>query len=130
MRAAELMQKDLISVSPELSVAKFEELLTAEDIGGAPVIGTDGRVVGIASKTDIVRALSDEKSDRLRDLLDPQLTVEDIMTRELVTVAPDADVREVARRMIDGRLHRVLVVEADEVVGIVTSLDLLQLLTR
>lgn len=129
MRAADVMQKGVISVSPELSVLEFEEFLTSEDISGAPVTGNTGQILGIASKTDIVRVLSEEMSDQMRDLLQPDLTVNDIMTREIVTVRPDEDVREVARRMIDGHLHRVLVVTSEDVVGIITTFDLLKLLT-
>jgi CBS domain-containing protein len=129
MRAADVMQKGIISVSPELSVLEFEEFLTSEEISGVPVCGTMGQILGIASKTDIIRVLSEEKSDQMRELLQPDLTVGDIMTREIVTVRPDEDVREVARRMIDGHLHRVMVVTSEDVVGIITTFDLLKLLS-
>ena len=123
MRACDVMQKGIISVSPELALKDFEDLLTSEDISGAPVTGTDGKIVGVASKTDIVRVLADEASQR--DVLAPQLSVEDIMTTDVVTVGPDAELRDVARVMIDGNLHRVIVTDGDDVLGIVTTFDLL-----
>jgi CBS domain-containing protein len=126
MRAADVMQKGVISVSPELPLQAFEELLASEEISGAPVIGSQGQLVGIVSKTDVVRALSDEKP--LADLFSSDLRVEDIMTREVLCAAPDEDARDVARRMVDGGVHRVLVCEGEEVVGIVTTLDLLRAL--
>lgn len=125
MRAEEVMQKAILSVSPELGLVEFERLLTAEDISGAPVMGADERLVGIASKTDIVRALAEQVGARL-DELAPQLNVEDIMTTDVVTVGPEESVEAVARRMIDGKLHRVLVMNGDEVLGIVTTFDLLE----
>ena len=123
MRVRDVMQNGIISVSPELALKDFEELLTGEDISGTPVTGTDGRLVGVASKTDIVRALADEMSQR--EIFAPELTVEDIMTTEVVTVRPEAELSDVARLMIDGNLHRVIVTEGDEVLGIVTTFDLL-----
>ncbi len=123
MRVRDIMQQGIISVSPELALKDFQELHTGEDISGAPVTGSDGRLVGVASKTDIVRALADEVSQR--DILTPELTVEDVMTTDVVTVRPEAELREVARMMIDGNLHRVIVTEGDEVLGIVTTFDLL-----
>ena len=123
MRACDVMQKGIISVSPELALKDFEDLLTSEDISGAPVTGTDGKIVGIASKTDIVRVLADEANQR--DVLAPQLSVEDIMTTDVVTVGHDAELRDVARVMIDGNLHRVIVTDGDDVLGIVTTFDLL-----
>ena len=50
----------------------------------------------------------------------------DIMTTDVVTVGPKEPVQEVARRMIDGRIHRVLVMDRGELLGIVTSFDLLE----
>jgi len=130
MRAAEIMQKGVMAVSPELTVADLEEFLTVEDISGVPVTGPGGPILGIVSKTDIVRALSEELSEQQYKFLQPDLTVGDIMTRDIVTVSPDEDVHDVAQRMIDGHLHRVLVVNSEEVLGIITTFDLLKLLTR
>jgi CBS domain-containing protein len=129
MRAGDVMQKGVISVSPELSLADLEEFLTNEDIGGAPVLGSAGQVVGIVSKTDIVRALSDENGRNLSDFADAGLTVEDVMTQDVLTVKAEDDVQEVARQMIDLHIHRLLVCDGDEVVGIITTFDLLRALT-
>jgi CBS domain-containing protein len=126
LRVSDLMQKSLVTVSPELPVQEFEELLTAEGIGGAPVVRDDqSGAIGVASKTDIVRALSEERAEWVRELLRPELSVGDIMTTDPVTVSPDEDVANVARTMIDGGLHRVLVIDGEDLVGIITPLDLL-----
>ena len=53
--------------------------------------------------------------------------VQDVMTPIPVTVAPDHNVRDAAQRMIDARVHRVLVTQNDELVGILSSLDLVGL---
>ena len=126
MRADEVMQKHVLDVSPELSLRDFEELLTAEDISGAPVTGRDGKLLGIASKTDIVRVLS-QVSEGYEQYFS-QLTVEDIMTEDVVVAAPEDDVRSIARRMIDGQVHRVVVARGDEILGIISTFDLLRLL--
>ena len=51
------------------------------------------------------------------------------MTPDVVTVSPDDEVKAVARIMVEGKLHRVLVADTEGVRGIVTSFDLLKLLT-
>ena len=56
------------------------------------------------------------------------LTVRDIMTPTAYTVPHDTPVKELARTMVTGRIHRLLVTRDSHVVGIVTSLDLLKLL--
>lgn len=129
MKISELMQKTVVTVSPELPVEAFEELLNAEGISGAPVVGDqDLEAIGVASKTDIIRVLSEERSEWVRDLIGSEFTVADIMTEDPVITAPGDDVAHVARTMIDGQVHRVLVVEGGELVGIVTPFDLLSVI--
>jgi CBS domain-containing protein len=124
MRAADIMEKDIVTVSPELPLRDFEELLTGEDISGAPVTDAQGRVLGIASKTDIIEALSQQIPDALA--LGPELRVADVMSQGAVSVPPDATLAEVARTMVDGKLHRVLVSDGEHLLGIVSALDVLR----
>ena len=129
MRAVDIMQKDILAVSPELPLESLEEFFATEDISGAPVQDERGQIVGIVSKTDLVRALSGRAESETDDGGTESLTVEDIMTRDVVTVSPDEEVEVVVRRMLDGRLHRVLVARNNELLGIITTFDLLELLT-
>lgn len=126
MRVVDLMQKGVVSVSPELPVAELEDFFASEEVSGAPVVDNESRLVGIVSQSDIVRALSDEPSVDLKELLAPDLLVENIMTPSVLTVTPSDDVRDVAKRLLEARVHRALVVEGDALLGIVTSTDLLR----
>ena len=58
------------------------------------------------------------------------ITVGDLMSREIFSVTEDADVRSCARQMLDRRIHRLLVTDGDRLRGIVTSFDLLQLVAE
>jgi CBS domain-containing protein len=51
--------------------------------------------------------------------------VADIMTEDVLTVVPDTPIAEIAERMARDRIHRVVVLDGDKLVGIVTSIDLL-----
>jgi CBS domain-containing protein len=124
MRAADIMQKGVVTVSPELPLRDFEELLSGEEISGAPVTDAEGRILGIASKTDIIEALSQRIPDALE--LGPQVCVADVMTPEAVCVRPEASLAEIARTMVDGKLHRVLVADGQQLLGIVSAFDVLR----
>ena len=128
MNASDVMEKGVVSVSPELPVAELESFLSSEEISGAPVVDDTGKLLGIVSQTDVIRALSEESSDALHELLAPDLTVEQIMTSSVLTVTEDEDVKRVARKLVDGHVHRAIVVDGDGVSGIITSFDLLRLL--
>ncbi len=126
LQAKDIMQPEVVSVPPEMTLDQFEEFLTIQDIDGAPVQNAAGEIVGIASKTDVVRALRFQEGDRLR-LSGKNITVGDIMTDEVVFVPPDLSPREVAELMIEHRIHRVLVGDKRCVRGIITAFDLLRL---
>ncbi len=149
--AANHMRTKLVTVSPDMPLAEFEDVLLRNKIQGAPVV-EGGRLVGIVSRSDVVRQLKVEEAriaasafylepfdadvqraeDHERVLLSaasrlPKLRVRDMMMTDLVTVSPDTPLTEVARRMLDRRVHRVLVTEGETLLGLVSTLDLVAL---
>jgi len=131
--AKEVMTTEVITVTPATPIEDFARICTEDGISGAPVVRVDGSLVGIVSKTDLVaRLLGDNPKfgtgggfdfsaweDNIRH-------VEDIMQDEVLTVAPETPLSEIASRMAVDRVHRVVVLDGDRVAGIVTSIDLLK----
>lgn len=148
----DVMQSPVRSVSPRMRVADLERTLIEEHIGGAPVV-EDGRLLGIVSRSDLVRQLVVERTqaeqlsafylqpfDVEESAGDPSepveeaiasrwehLHVEDVMVRDLICVGPDEALDKVAKTMLERRIHRVLVTEGDRLLGVVSSLDLVGL---
>lgn len=151
INARDLMNPKVLSVPHDMSVRQLASFLLDEQISGAPVAGENGELIGVVSMTDIASAASREagvSTDRrnpgfyLRDLAEtyseedfrtfhieePDKSVEEIMTPTVYSVEADAPVSEVAKLMLDGHLHRVLVIEDNKTVGIISTSDLLGLL--
>ncbi|MCX8048270.1 MAG: CBS domain-containing protein [Methylohalobius sp.] len=126
LQAKDIMEPEVVSVPPEMTLDQFEEFLTIQDIDGAPVQNAVGEIIGIASKTDVIRALRFQGRDCFK-ASGREITVGDIMTDEVVFVPPDLSPREVAELMIEHRIHRVLVGDKRGVRGIITAFDLLRL---
>ena len=146
---ADIMERDPATVSPEDDVETVIRLLREQELPGLPVVNEGGRCVGIATENDLV--LRDEDSDlHLPHHLDIMggvifiesmkhfeervkkafaSRVEDMMTADPVTVAPDAPVEEAARLIAEHKHNRLPVVEHGRLVGIVTRLDVLDALT-
>jgi CBS domain-containing protein len=80
------------------------------------------------SQTDIVRAIGESGPADLKELLGPDLSVEEIMTREVLVVSHDDDVRDVARKMLEAKVHRALVHDGDTITGIISAFDMLKLI--
>lgn len=146
----QVMNPDVLTVRVDMTVRELAAFLIERQITGAPVVDPEGRLVGAVSVTDVaaseaerpglapdrwspepVRGWEDRmNAEDLRPLHieGDDLLVRDIMTPTVYTVPEDTPVCEVARTMIAGRIHRLLVTGKGHVVGIVTSLDLLKLL--
>ena len=123
IRASEVMNTHVLAVRADLTVAEVAAFLTRSEITGAPVVDASGRLVGVVSLTDIAQSDTTEERTGPADR-----RVSDIMTPTAYTISAQTPVWRVARTMIAGRVHRLLVVRGRKVVGIVTSLDLLKLL--
>lgn len=148
LTASDIMTRDPVTVTPATTLTHFARICAEDEISGCPVVGVDGRLLGIASKTDLLERLLEGRHDYaasrdfrgllglgeegISDLPDASGTeeelygtIDDIMETDVVTVAPGAPLDEVARRMAEERIHRVLVVEGGRLLGLITSLDLL-----
>lgn len=154
LRARDIMQPEVLTISEDWPIAYLAEFLTENSISGGPVVTDDGCLLGVVSLTDVVRhdsfpsrqprttaihgyyrqALETDFSDQdlssFRFGVDDQAHVGDIMTPMVFRVEEDATVKEVAATMVTGRIHRVLVTREDQLVGIITALDVLRLLSN
>ena len=152
MELREVMREAVVCVRAEMPLAELEEVLLREHIGGVPVLEGD-RVVGVVSRSDVVRTLQLERSrvestsafylepfdaeqrterddERVTAALAArlkELRVEDAMVRELIRVGPDESLQKVAQAMLERRVHRLLVMDGERLLGIVSSLDLVRL---
>ena len=123
LRARDLMETDLLTVAPETPVIDVHRLFVEDEIHGAPVVDDDFRVVGVVSALDLLRTVQEHYDDfevKMRDV-----TAEDAMTGAVVSVPPEATAAEVARLMRAQRIHRVLVIDGRELLGVITTFDLL-----
>jgi CBS domain-containing protein len=152
IRARDIMQPNVLTVAPEMSLAELADFLIASRIGGVPVVD-DGTLVGIVSRSDIVRSLSLERSlaglmvDESEEEFAPGTvaaspplpknlsakelairTVREVMVADVVTVAPDMPISDVANVLVQRHLHRVLVTEGKAVCGMISVLDLARLI--
>lgn len=141
---AELMSPPSLRLRPHTTVREAEEALGKKRVTGAPVVDDDGRAVGVLSQHDLIvylsgRTTAGEAGTFYTDVADyrdlgevaidrGRTPIERIMTRDVQCVDRQASIREAAHRMRERRIHRLLVTDSGVLVGIITSLDLLEVL--
>ncbi|MGH8230556.1 MAG: CBS domain-containing protein [Steroidobacteraceae bacterium] len=143
MNAADIMTRSPIAVHPQTSLKEALDCMLEHHLSGLPVIDAEGRLVGIVTEGDLLRRTelgTERQLSRWRALLEgPQhlatdyiqshaRRVEEIMTREVACVAPQATLTEVVQVLESRRIRRVPVLDNDHVVGIVSRSDLLRAL--
>jgi CBS domain-containing protein len=121
--AKEVMTRNPLSISEAATLRDAATFLTSKDISAAPVINEAGRPVGVISLADIVRCVhvSEVSDTRL------PLTVREVMTPVVFFVRPDTAVANVIEDLLDCAVHRLFVVDDNEVlIGVISALDLLR----
>lgn len=145
--AADVMQRNVITLSPSLTIQEAARVFREHRITGAPVVDDDNQVCGVVSQTDLLREISEQEQDpavgfylafpysdgsiitKIGDLPDP-ISIASVMRTEILMVAPDEPLASVASKMQGNRVHRVLVTEGAKLLGIVSTFDILSVVAE
>ena len=145
MQAREAMTKDVVTVTPEASVADIAALLVRHRISAVPVFSSEGHVVGIVSQTDLghrsetetekkrkwwLEAFADPDSKAREYIKSHGLRATDVMTRFVVSVSSKASLAEVAEILDTHRIRQVPVMDDGRLVGMISRADLVRKLAE
>ncbi len=143
MNAADVMVTNVITVGPDACLQDVAHLFLSHRISAVPVVGSDGKLIGIVSEGDLMRR-AEAGTGRQRAWWLSLLTgrqvlaaeyikehsrkVADVMTREVITAAPETPLRDIANTLEKNGIKRVPIVKDNKIVGIVSRANLLQAL--
>jgi len=119
LTAQDVMQQPVIAATPRASLRDVASQLVVNEFSGMPVADADGRVVGVITEADIVRALNEGK--RLENL-----TAGSVMTGPPLTVDVETPIEDVMKCLEEHRIVRVPVTSEDKLVGIIARRDVIQ----
>ncbi len=117
MKVREIMTKDVACVNPDSTVSEAARIMNDLDVGSVPVC-RENSVVGILTDRDIVLRNIAQGQDPVKT------SVKDVMTQDVFTTSPDADIDDVSEVMIYQQIRRVPVVEDNKLVGIIALGDI------
>ncbi|UGS23188.1 CBS domain-containing protein [Flavobacterium channae] len=125
-----IMTKNVVKLNLSDDLTKAEMLFKKHHIRHIPVVYSN-KIVGMLSYTDLLRisfadAIDDE--DDVDTTVYNMFTVEQVMAKKLVSIAPDATIKEAAQILATKEFHALPVCEGDLLVGIITTTDLIKYL--
>jgi CBS domain-containing protein len=141
MRAHQIMTRQVITVGPDTTIVEAAGLMLQNHVSGLPVLGADGKLIGIVSEGDFIRraeiGTQRNRSRWLRLLLGPGGAATDfvhergrkvgeVMTPDPFTVTEDAPLEAIVELMEKNHVKRLPVMRGDRMVGIVSRSNLLQ----
>jgi CBS domain-containing protein len=138
MKAGEVMTTGAATVRPDAPLAEAARLMIQHQISGLPVVDAHDRLVGLVTENDFLRA-GQGGQPRLLEMLAKAGTdedelnirrVDDLMTREPITISAETPLEEVINLMLRHSVRRLPVVADGKVVGIVSRGNLLRALLR
>jgi CBS domain-containing protein len=112
----QVMEDDVYTASPDTKGVAIAETMTDQNFGAVPVVEKDFTLVGLVSEFDLLRVLEEGKDLR-------QITAEEIMTRNVVTVTEEMLVTDLTRLLQERHLIRAPVVRGRTLVGIASRRD-------
>lgn len=129
MHVKDLMSTDVFVLYTEDNLLSAEEMMQWKRIRHLPVVDRDSKLQGLITHRDILRASIStivELSSGERRAAQAGILIQDIMRTDVLTIGPEADIKDAARVMLREKIGCLLVVEERQLVGILTEADFLK----
>ena len=126
MKARDVMTPNPTTRRPEDELRSVLEVMRKEDVGIVPITEGNGeqKVAGVVTDRDIALYLGE------KDRRPSEVRASEVMTTRIVSIAPDADIHEVSRKMQEAQVRRVLVTEGKRLIGVIATADLARVSAR
>ena len=113
----DVMTGEIVAVAPEDTLGEAAERMAEQGVGSAVVLDS-GRLIGILTERDLLRAVADR-------IHSSEARVREWMTREPITVTPETPAEDAARTMLEHGFRHLPVVDGEQTIGIVSLRDVL-----
>ncbi|MBI5755685.1 MAG: CBS domain-containing protein [Nitrospirae bacterium] len=146
--AKDIMTKEVVTVTKDITIEGLARLFTRHDISGAPVVDEDGKLIGVVTENDLIKMEQRLHIPTVINIFDAVIylgsskkfeedikrmaaaKVEDIYKKEVVTINEDSPLQEIATIMSEKNIHHLPVVKRGKIVGIVGKRDVVKAIAK
>lgn len=148
LKAKDIMTRDVVTVKREMTIEELARLFTQHGISGAPVVDDEGRLNGIVTENDLIKMEQRLHIPTVVSIFDAVIylgsskkfeedikrmaatKVEDIYRKDVVTIAENASVEEIATLMVEKNIHHLPVVKKGKISGMIGKKDIVRAIAR
>jgi len=117
MIVKDIMNKNAVTSKSDATIKDVSKIMSSHHIGSLVVVENE-KIVGIITSGNIIKAIASGKNPDLT-------TVEELMTKKVITIEPDKDIKEAVDLMIQHKIKKLPIVQNGKLVGIVTASDIM-----
>jgi predicted transcriptional regulator len=122
MYVYEIMSKNVVKVNHEISALEISKIMVKRRVSSVSIIDNDNKIIGIVTEKDLVREVC------AKNILANTLTAAKVMSSPLITISKNSSINDATKLMVEKKIKHLAIHENNDVIGIVTTYDLINVL--
>ena len=122
MYVYEIMSKNVVKVNHEISALDISKIMVKRRVSSVSIIDNDNKIIGIVTEKDLIREVC------AKNILANTLTAAKVMSSPLITISKNSSINDATKLMVEKKIKHLAIHENNDVIGIVTTYDLINVL--
>jgi len=118
----EIMSKNVVKVNHEISALEISKIIVKRRVSSVSIIDNDNKIIGIVTEKDLIREVC------AKNILANTLTAAKVMSSPLITISKNSSINDATKLMVEKKIKHLAIHENNDVIGIVTTYDLINVL--
>lgn len=118
----EIMSKNVVKVNHEISALEISKIMVKRGVSSVGIIDNSNKIIGIVTEKDLIREVCS------KNILADTLTAAKMMSSPLITISKNSTINDAAKLMVEKKIKHLAIYENNDIIGIVTTSDLINFL--
>ena len=118
----EIMSKNIVKVSHDMSALEISKIMVNRRISSVSIIDNNNKIIGIITEKDLIREVC------AKNLLANTIKASNVMSSPLITISKNSTINDATKLMVEKKIKHLAIHENNDIIGIVTTYDLINVL--